>query len=89
MHFQVLNFVFSATTKERQKRFDAVVNVKQVLDVYETDQTDCMAVTGALKQTEENIRQLVGENQILKNAVKNAKAQIYETLRLLLARFFI
>ena len=72
---------FRATAKERQKRFDAVINIKKELDAFNDRSSSRMAVASALKQSEEGIRELVAENQTLKEVVTNAKAQIYETLR--------
>jgi hypothetical protein len=73
-------FLFRPTSKEKQKKLNCIINLKNELEVY-TNSRDDSTIKSALCDMEENVRYLVGENQNLKSSLKAAKVQIYDTLR--------
>ena len=85
MNELIINFYFfSSTSKERQKRFDAIINLKRGLVEKSVGQNRA-TLSIALQESENHVRQLVEENAALNEIMKNSKEQIYETLRFVFA----
>ena len=73
------NIIFRTSSKEREKRLDSIINLKST-DLDSNRTSERWAVSNALLEVEENVRDFVLENQQLKKALENAKCQIFETL---------